>query len=104
MAHDRLRENERIRDRRARQPARPSRAPASLEALLGIPRSALLRRLDQPQAAGEIARALGYTASAISFHLRGLEASGLVSRHRRGRSVIVHRTARGAQLLALYRG
>lgn len=76
--------------------------PASLEALLGIQRSALLRRLDHPQPAGQIAQALGYTPSGVSFHLRALEAAGLIIRQQSGRNVIVQRTARGTQLLALY--
>lgn len=76
--------------------------PPSLQALLGIQRTALLERLDRPQAAGRLAQALGVSPSAITFHLRTLEAAGVIARERRGRNVIVHRTARGTQLLALY--
>jgi DNA-binding transcriptional ArsR family regulator len=74
----------------------------SLEALLGDRRSALLQRLDRPQVAGRLALAVGSTPSALSFHLRALEAAGLVRRERRGSNIVVHRTSRGTQLVALY--
>jgi DNA-binding transcriptional ArsR family regulator len=76
--------------------------PASLKALLGIPRTELLRRLDQPQTAGALASAVGLGPSGATFHLRALEAAGLVVRERHGRHVIVARTGRGTQLLGLY--
>jgi DNA-binding transcriptional ArsR family regulator len=76
--------------------------PASLQALLGPQRSALLQRLDVPQAAGDLADAIYVSPSGITFHLRNLEAAGLVARVRAGRKVMVHRTSRGTQLLALY--
>jgi DNA-binding transcriptional ArsR family regulator len=78
--------------------------PASLEALIGVPRAALLRRLDGPHMAGRLADLLALTPSGITFHLRALEAAGLISRERRGRNTIVSRTTRGTQLLALYDG
>jgi DNA-binding transcriptional ArsR family regulator len=77
--------------------------PASLHALLGEQRTALLRRLDRAETAGGLAVALGLAPSAITFHLRALESAGLVARERRGRHVIVERTSRGTRLLALYR-
>jgi DNA-binding transcriptional ArsR family regulator len=76
--------------------------PASLEALVGMHRSRLLRRLDRPFAAGELAAALDLRPNAMTFHLRALEAAGLIVRERRGRHVMVHRTERGSVLLALY--
>ena len=76
--------------------------PAALEALVGVPRAALLRYLDHPRPAGELAAILYLTPAAITFHLRALEAAGLIVRERRGRRVIVHRSARGVDLLALY--
>jgi DNA-binding transcriptional ArsR family regulator len=76
--------------------------PASLEALVGPHRSRLLRRLDNPGTAGELATALGLRPSGMTFHLRALEAAGLIVRERRGRHVIVRRTERGHVLLALY--
>jgi DNA-binding transcriptional ArsR family regulator len=76
--------------------------PASLHALVGRQRAALLRRLDDPHAAGRLAELTHLTPGAITFHLRALEAAGLITRVRQGRRVIVHRTGRGTQLLALY--
>jgi DNA-binding transcriptional ArsR family regulator len=75
---------------------------ASLEALLGAQRTVLLRALDQPQTAGRLARLLVCAPSGITHHLRALEAAGLVSRHRQGRHVVVHRSSRAHALLALY--
>jgi DNA-binding MarR family transcriptional regulator len=76
--------------------------PASLEALLGVPRAALLRALDRATTAGQLATRLGLTPSGVTHHLRALEPAGLVARERHGRFVRVHRTIRGTQLLALY--
>jgi DNA-binding transcriptional ArsR family regulator len=76
--------------------------PATLEALVGPQRSRLLRRLDQPQVAGELGAVLNLSPSATTFHLRALEAAGLIARDRRGRNVVVRRTQRGSGLLALY--
>jgi DNA-binding transcriptional ArsR family regulator len=76
--------------------------PASLEALVGAHRSRLLRRLDRPHTAGELAASLGLRPSGLTFHVRALEAAGLIVRERRGRHVIVRRTERGHVLLALY--
>ena len=74
----------------------------SLEALLGVPRAALLRALHQPSTVGELATRLEIVPSGITHHLRTLEPAGLVVRERRGQSVFVHRTKRGTMLLALY--
>jgi DNA-binding transcriptional ArsR family regulator len=76
--------------------------PASLQALLGAQRTALIKLLDFPQPAGQLARALNLSPSAMTFQLRTLEAAGLISRERLGRNIMVHRTPRGTQLLALY--
>jgi DNA-binding transcriptional ArsR family regulator len=81
--------------------ARPAR-PSGLEALLGEPRSDIVRRLDVPSSAGQLATQLLYAPSAITHHLSALERSGLVRRERSGKHVIVHRTARGTALLDLY--
>lgn len=80
----------------------PARPPEPLSALIGDARAGMLRLLDQPWSAGHLARTLLYSPSSITHHLVGLERSGLIRRERRGRSVIVHRTARGTQLLHLY--
>jgi DNA-binding transcriptional ArsR family regulator len=76
--------------------------PASLEALLGIPRARILRELDRPASNAGLAQVLETVPSAASHHVTALEAAGLVVRSRSGRSVTVRRTARGEALLALY--
>ncbi|MBE2315786.1 winged helix-turn-helix transcriptional regulator [Solirubrobacter sp. CPCC 204708] len=76
--------------------------PASLEALLGPPRARILAHLDRPASAGELARLLRGVPSMASHHVRALERAGLVNRVREGRAVIVRRTARGTELVALY--
>jgi len=84
------------------QSSGPDRRPDALGSLIGAARASVLRMLDQPRTAGHLARTLLYSPSSITHHLAGLERSGLVRRERRGRSVVVHRTARGTQLLHLY--
>lgn len=81
-------------------PREASRAP--LEALVGAQRSTLLHRLDRPQTVGGLADALIVVPGTATHHVDALEAAGLVMRERRGREVLVHRTARGTALLALY--
>jgi DNA-binding transcriptional ArsR family regulator len=77
--------------------------PASaLEALLGPQRAAILRMLDRPCQAGDVARRLTLTPGGVTHHLKALEASGLILRERDARNVLVHRTARGTLLLGLY--
>lgn len=90
---------DRLLDRRLehRQPA-----PDALEALLGPARARVLRQLDRPATAGQVAEALLAAPSAATHHLAVLEKAGLVVRERRGRHVIASRTTRGSELLALY--
>jgi DNA-binding transcriptional ArsR family regulator len=76
--------------------------PAALEGLLGSQRALILRRLDRPITAGKIAEALFAVPSAASHHIAILERAGLVARQREGRRVLVRRTPRGTELLALY--
>jgi DNA-binding transcriptional ArsR family regulator len=77
--------------------------PASaLEALLGPQRAAILRMLERPCQAGDVARRLTLTPGGVTHHLKALEASGLIVRERDARHVLVHRTARGTLLLGLY--
>lgn len=76
--------------------------PAELEALLGVQRASIVRRLEHAMTAGCLAEALMVVPSAVSHHLSILERAGLVERERQGRRVIVRRTARGTDLLALY--
>ncbi|MGC9529484.1 MAG: ArsR/SmtB family transcription factor [Candidatus Bipolaricaulaceae bacterium] len=58
----------------------------------------LLLREGQPNC-GEIAQALGLSAPAVSYHLRAMEAAGLIERSRRGRARCVALTSRLASLL-----
>ena len=77
-------------------------SPARLEALVGEQRARLLRALDAPRTIGGLAETLMAVPSAATHHVRTLEAAGLVTRERDGRSVIVHRTHRGTELVGLY--
>jgi DNA-binding MarR family transcriptional regulator len=72
------------------------------EALLGWQRARILRGLDAAQRPGQIADALRMVAAGATHHLIRLEAADLVVRKRRGRHVVVERTARGTALLDLY--
>jgi DNA-binding transcriptional ArsR family regulator len=80
----------------------PSSHATPLEALLGVPRAAILQGLDSPTPAGQLASDLLLSPSAITHHLTALERAGLVTRERDGRRVLVHRSARGTTLLHLY--
>lgn len=81
--------------------ATPARA-GGLDGLLGGPRALILRLLDRPATSGALAAGLQAVPSAATHHVSALEAAGLVVRERRGQNVLVHRTARGSALLALY--
>jgi DNA-binding transcriptional ArsR family regulator len=81
---------------------RPASEAAALDALVGVQRALILRMLDRPLTPGKIAEALMAVPSAASHHLAILERAGLVLRDRRGRQVLVRRTARGTQLVAIY--
>lgn len=68
-----------------------TQALAALSALANDARLDLLRLLmpcgDQGLAAGEIGRALGLSASNLSFHLAALENAGLITSRRVARNV-----------------
>lgn len=76
-----------------------SKALASLSALAHGDRLDLVRLLFAAgaggMAAGEIARALGLSASRLSFHLAQLEQAGLIGSRRVARNVIYAVDARG---------
>lgn len=74
----------------------------ALESLLGVQRTHILRLLDRPRTAGQIAKSLATSPASATYHLRELESAGLVLRERAGQHVIVHRTARGSTLLGIY--
>jgi DNA-binding MarR family transcriptional regulator len=73
-----------------------------LESLLGPQRAAVLRCLDDAATCGAIAESLFMAPGGVTHHLRVLEAAGLVTRTRRGRHVVVERTAKGCAIIALY--
>jgi DNA-binding transcriptional ArsR family regulator len=87
---------------RTQHPSPDAAAPESLEALVGVPRAAILLALDTPKRPGELAEQLYYAPSGVTHHLVALDAAGLVTRTRQGRHFIVRRTARATALLALY--
>lgn len=61
----------------------------------------LLRLLGEPPATVELARRLRVAPSAVSQHLRGLHAAGLVTRARQGRQVLYRRSPLGDGLAAV---
>ena len=73
----------------------------TLDPLTGPSRARVLRALHQPRTIGDLAALLEIVPSAASRHVDVLEAAGLVARRRAGREVLVARSARGAELLAL---
>ncbi|GGW96508.1 ArsR/SmtB family transcription factor [Streptomyces chartreusis] len=77
---------------------RPDPDASALTALLGAPRTTVLRLLAEPLPTVELARRLGVTPSAVSQHLQVLHATGLVTRARDGRRVLYRRTGLGDQL------
>lgn len=77
---------------------RPEPDASALTALLGAPRTTVLRLLAEPLPTVELARRLGVTPSAVSQHLKVLHSTGLVSRERDGRRVLYRRTGLGDQL------
>jgi DNA-binding transcriptional ArsR family regulator len=74
----------------------------TLDLLTGPNRARMLRALHEPRTVGELAALLGIVPSAASRHVDVLEAAGLAVRRRAGQQVLVARSARGAELLALY--
>ncbi|MGW2486176.1 helix-turn-helix domain-containing protein [Streptomyces sp. NPDC001606] len=79
-------------------PPAPDASP--LTALLGAPRTTLLRLLAEPLPTVELARRLGVTPSAVSQHLRVLYDTGLLTRARDGRRVLYRRSPLGERLVA----
>ncbi|THA77305.1 winged helix-turn-helix domain-containing protein [Streptomyces sp. A0592] len=77
----------------------PVVTPPALASLLGAPRARLLGLLEEPLATVTVAGRLGVTPSAVSQHLRVLNATGLVTRTRDGRHVLYRRSPLGDLLL-----
>ncbi|SCF03527.1 ArsR/SmtB family transcription factor [Micromonospora mirobrigensis] len=76
-----------------------SRVTPSVEALLGRSRYRVLRHTGVPVSTTELSRTLRVAPSTVSHHLGVLLDAGLVSRARRGRSVLYRRTPAGQRLL-----
>ncbi|WP_328432536.1 ArsR/SmtB family transcription factor [Streptomyces sp. NBC_00453] len=76
----------------------PDPDTSALSALLGAPRTTVLRLLAEPLPTVEIARLLGVTPSAVSQHLKVLHTTGLVTRARDGRRVLYRRSPLGDRL------
>lgn len=73
--------------------------PASdLAPALGATRARLLTELGTPATTSDLSRRTGLAPGGVSEHLRRLAASGLVARHRTGRTVVYARTTRGEAL------
>ncbi|MCI3272390.1 ArsR/SmtB family transcription factor [Streptomyces cylindrosporus] len=77
--------------------ARP--APASLAALLGPARAAVLVLLASPLSTSQLVAVTGQGLGSVGRHLRVLLDAGLVERRRAGRSVLYTRTAAGEVLV-----
>ncbi|GAA3866282.1 winged helix-turn-helix domain-containing protein [Streptomyces lacrimifluminis] len=74
-------------------------ASASLGALLGPARAAVLVLLDSPHSTTQLTAVTGQTLGSVGRHLRVLLDAGLVDRRRAGRSVLYSRTAAGEVLV-----
>ncbi|MGI5376143.1 ArsR family transcriptional regulator [Streptomyces sp. CA-251387] len=73
--------------------------PASLGALLGAARAAVLVLLDSPLSTTQLVAVTGQGLGSVGRHLRVLLDAGLVERRRAGRSVLYSRTAAGEVLV-----
>ena len=71
-----------------------------LAASLGATRARLLALTEDPRTTTELARATGLSAGGISVHLDRLVRSGLLVRHRQGRTVAYARTPKAELLLS----
>ena len=73
--------------------------PASLGALLGTARAAVLVLLDSPLSTTQLVAVTGQALGSVGRHLRVLLDAGLVQRRRAGRAVLYSRTAAGEVLV-----
>ena len=87
-----------------RLPGAPARAGLQAAAnsvlalVLGPRRAAALRALRRPLTIGELAAAVQCAPTTATYHVHHLAAAGMVTRERRGSSVLVSRTASGGEL------
>jgi len=72
----------------------------SLQALLGATRAAVLRIAADGPSAGELARRIGLSSAATSYHLKALREASLINCSRRGTSTLMSLTPLGLNLLA----
>jgi DNA-binding transcriptional ArsR family regulator len=70
----------------------------SLAEVVGATRHDLLTRLDHPQSTQSLSLDTNMSMATVSYHLGILTKSGLVTKARRGRQVLYHRTSRGDAL------
>ncbi|WP_328440148.1 winged helix-turn-helix domain-containing protein [Streptomyces sp. NBC_00444] len=78
--------------------------PASLGALLGTARAALLVLLDSPLSTTQLVALTGQGLGSVGRHVKILLDAGLVERRRAGRSVLYSRTAAGQVLVDAQNG
>ena len=74
--------------------------PEALGRLLGHARADLLVRLESPATTSQLVATSGHSLGAVGDHLRVLREAGLISRARRGRSVVYRRTPIGDAVAA----
>jgi DNA-binding transcriptional ArsR family regulator len=74
-------------------------APDALANLVGAVRARLLVVLESPVSSSELAVRLGVTTSAVNQHLRAMQAAGLLTSARHGRSVLYLRSELGDRLV-----
>jgi DNA-binding transcriptional ArsR family regulator len=78
----------------------PSQTPAALGAVIGRGRAELLTQLGAPVSTTDLARRTGMSAGGVSQHLGALRGAGLVTTHRRGRTVLNVRTTLAEALIS----
>ncbi|KAB2349035.1 ArsR/SmtB family transcription factor [Actinomadura rudentiformis] len=79
--------------------ARQTPAAASLAALLGPVRAAVLTLLDTPKSTTQLVALTGHGLGSVGRHLKVLLDAHLVQRRRAGRSVLYYRTGTGDALV-----
>jgi DNA-binding transcriptional ArsR family regulator len=85
------------------QDAQRATPPATLSALLGPGRAAVLAQLSTPMSTTQLVALTGQGLGSVGRHLKILLAAGLVRRRRAGRSVLYYRTDAGHTLVAAQR-
>ncbi|WP_163506450.1 helix-turn-helix domain-containing protein [Fodinicola acaciae] len=73
-----------------------------LRILIGPVRATLLRGLSAPMSMSDAAALAACSATTMTHHCQYLERAGLIYRHRRQRTVMIHRSVRGDNLVDLF--